>query len=129
MYVVYKKESFTEDDSVTVFTNTYIATSYDKAVLLAANEVLKFVIENNFLHKYYSAEDLSYLLSENPDKVLTWLIEAGSDFFKSFNLDFQIWVHLETQQQETVDEISFEDWLDTTKNLQRRLLGETQAEA
>lgn len=131
MYLVYKKESFKEEDCVTVFTDYYRVSNYDRAVRVAASAVLNYVLVNTFLHAHYDAEDLSYLLSENPDKVLAWLVTTGSDFFKNFNLDFQVWVTLEREVLEDakMEDITLEDWLALTKKVQKTFLGETHAEA
>lgn len=131
MYIVYKKESFTEDDSTTVFTDYYRVSNYDKAVRVAASAVLNYVLENTFMYSHYGPDDLSYLLSENPDKVLAWLVNTGHDFFKSFNLDFQVWVTIEREvlEEAKTEDITLEEWLDLTKMVQRKFLGETHAEA
>ena len=128
MYVVYKKETFKEEDTDTVFSQTYTAATYEKAILLAAYEVVKHVYDNNFLHKQYGVDDLHYILSEDPKKILMWLTDTGSDFFKSYNMDFQVWVHLEVSDTEQTDEVTVEDLKNISSRLQRALLGKSYAE-
>jgi len=128
MYVVYKKETFREDDTDTVFSQAYHVSTYEKAVLLAAYEVVKHVYDNNFLHSQYGVDDVHYLLSEDPKKILMWLTDTGSDFFKSYNMDFEVWVHLETSGGEQLEEITTRDLKDISSRLQRALLGKSYAE-
>ena len=128
MYVVYKKEVFKEEDTDTVFSQRFNTRTYEEAILLAAYEVLKHIYENAFLHSKYGTDDLHYLLSEDPKKILAWLTDVGSSFFEPYNMDFQVWVHLGTREEEHLDEIRFEDLQEISNRLQKRLLGKSRAE-
>ena len=128
MYVVTKKETFKEEDTDTIFAITYHVSTYEKALLLAAYEVVKHVYDNSFLHSQYSVDDVHYLLSEDPKKILMWLTDTGSEFFKSYNMAFEVWVHLETNTGEQEVEITTQDLKEISNRLQKKLLGKNTAE-